>query len=52
VDLDQYMNMQFVTSHDVDGLVTMTPEESRQESQCTRETIEERERKREAKQQE
>ena len=59
LDLDQYMNMQFVTSHGVDdiydeikrtrkvmekwgwsggkGLVTMTPEESRQESQRIRE---------------
>jgi hypothetical protein len=74
LDLDQYMNMQFVTSHGVDdiydeikrtrkvmekwgwsggkGLVTMTPEESRQESQRIREAMEERERKREAKQQE
>ena len=74
LDLDQYMNMQFVTNHGVDdiyeeikrtrkvmekwgwsggkGLVTMTPEESRQESQRTREAMEERERKREAKQQE
>jgi len=74
LDLDQYMNMQFVTSHGVDdiydeikrtrkvmekwgwsggkGLVTMTPEESRQESQRIRGAMEERERKREAKQQE
>lgn len=74
LDLDQYMNMQFVTNHGVDdiyeeikrtrkvmekwgwsggkGLVTMTPEESRQESQRTREAMEERERRREAKQQE
>jgi hypothetical protein len=70
LDLDQYMNMQFVTNHGLDdiyeemkrtrkvmekwgcnggkGLLTMSPEESRRESQRTREAMEERVRHREA----
>lgn len=69
LDLDQYMNMQFVTNHGVDdiyeemkrmrkvmekwgwsggkGLVTMSPDESRQEGERMRQAMEERKRQRE-----